>query len=301
MPVPSSSVVSPLDVSELPTLLSESGAAGRFAFEEFLHGQIRNPHTRKAYLHAVRSFSRWCEQRVLELTRVAPADVGRYLDAMPVAAPTRKLHLAALRRFFDALVLRHVVILNPALSVRGERYQVVEGKTPEISIADARRLLHSIDTRHAVGLRDRAIIGILIYTAARVGAVARLRRGDFYRTSDQFCLRFHEKGGKVRAIPVRHDLQKSLHVYLEVNRRFDVESSSPLFTSAGRRTKRLTSRGMTAESRGVEGQTDPKRATRLHLLPLHQVQQEWTSAYSSQRGGSRSSSACVLRPGSDRR
>ena len=89
------------------------------------------------------------------------------MDELPGAVPTKKQHLAALRHFFDQLVTRHAVILNPAASVRGERYQVVEGKTPEISVDQARRLLRSIDIRHVVGLRDRAIIAILVYTAAR--------------------------------------------------------------------------------------------------------------------------------------
>ena len=108
-----------------------------------MHGKIRNRFTRKAYLHAVKRFSNWCAERQLDLVRIAPADVGRYLDSMTVSTPTRKLHLAALRRFFDELVMRHVVILNPALSVRTERHQAVEGKTPEISIQQARRLLKS--------------------------------------------------------------------------------------------------------------------------------------------------------------
>ena len=201
--------------AELPTLIRDAGVAARFAFEEFLHGKIRNRFTRKAYLHAVKRFSDWCAERQLDLVRVAPADVGRYLDAMMVSTPTRKLHLAALRRFFDELVMRHVVILNPALSVRTERHQAVEGKTPEISIQQARRLLKAIDCSHDVGRRDRAVIGILIYTAARVGAVAKLRRSDFYRSGDQFCLRFHEKNGKVREIPVRHDLSLTIVDYLE--------------------------------------------------------------------------------------
>jgi hypothetical protein len=53
-----------------------------------------------------------------------------------------------LRHFFDGLVTRHVILLNPALSVRGERYAVVEGKTPEITVAHARKLLASIDPSH---------------------------------------------------------------------------------------------------------------------------------------------------------
>ena len=58
------------------------------------------------------------------------------------------------------------------LSVRAERYQVLEGKTPEITVKQARKLLASIDLSTVVGLRDRAAISVLIYTAARVGAVA---------------------------------------------------------------------------------------------------------------------------------
>lgn len=43
-------------------------------------------------------------------------------------------------------------------------YQVVEGKTPEITVAQARQLLQSVETSTAVGLRDQAILAILIYT-----------------------------------------------------------------------------------------------------------------------------------------
>ena len=42
-----------------------------------------------------------------------------------------------------------------------------------------------------------------------------LRRMDFYNVGDQYCLRFHEKNGKVREIPVRHDLSLAITDYLE--------------------------------------------------------------------------------------
>jgi integrase/recombinase XerD len=232
--------------------VAQAGNSARFAFEEFFYGQIRNPFTRKAYLRAVRVFARWCEERELELVQVMPADVGRHLDELPLAPPTRKLHLAALRQFFDQLVLRHALVFNPALSVRGKRYQVIEGKTPEISREHARRLLSSIDTSHIVGLRDRAVIAILIYTAARVGAVAKLRRADFYETGDQYCLRFHEKGGKVREIPVRHDLQRWIQEYLKASAQQanNAQPLAPIFCTTVRRTKRLTARSMTADDMG---------------------------------------------------
>jgi integrase/recombinase XerD len=174
------------------------GPAAQFAWEEYFAAHIRNPHTRAAYGLAVRRFLTWCESGGLELRQVTPGHLGAYFNEHPGSIPTKKQHLAAVRGLFDALVLRHAAVLNPAASVRLERYQVIEGKTPEITVAQARTLLASIDTSHVVGLRDRAAISLLIYTAARAGAVAKLRMGDFEHDGNQFVLWFSEKGGKSR-------------------------------------------------------------------------------------------------------
>ena len=211
----------PSITNQLPEIISRAGTAAVFAAEEFFYGRIRNPHTRVAYLHAVKLFLGWAEGRGLELVNIAPKDVGQYFDGLRkrnLSVATRKQHLAALRHFFDGLVTRHAIILNPALSVRGDRYQVVERKTPEITVQHARKLLTSIKTSTIVGLRDRAVIAILIYTAARAGAVAALRRGNFYHAGDQWMLHFEEKGGKSREIPVRHDLEQIIFEYRPAHR-----------------------------------------------------------------------------------
>ena len=230
----------------VPSLVSGSGPAAVFVWEEFVYGRLRNRHTRRNYTHAVARFLAWCEIRGVELVRIAPRDVGLYLDSLAFAPATKKLHLSALRHFFDELVNRHAVILNPAATVRGERLQVVEGRTPEITVRQARHLLRSIDSSHVIGLRDRAVIGILIYTAARVGAVAQLRRADYYDAGEQYCLRFTEKGTKSREIPVRHDLRGFIAAYLHAGGLEFSEKSTPLFRTTLRRTKRLTQNAMTA-------------------------------------------------------
>ena len=92
---------------------------------------------------------------------------------------------------------------------------MIEGKTPALSVEQARRLLASIDTSHIVGLRDRAIIATLIYTAARVGAVAKLRVQDYYADGHQWWFRFDEKGGKARTIPARHDVEQYIEAHVE--------------------------------------------------------------------------------------
>lgn len=233
--------------SQLPPIVSEAGKTAVVASEEFFYGRIRNEHTRAAYLHAVKQFLLWAESLGLTLRRIAPKDVGQYLDDLKkknTSIATRKQHLAAIRHYFDGLVMRHAMILNPALSVRGERYQVVEGKTPEITVQGARTLLNSISTKTVVGLRDRAINAILIYTAARAGAVAKLLRGGLYNGGDQWMLHFEEKGGKSREVPVRHDLEKIIFEYIDAAGIRSAKTDTPLFRTAYRRTGRLTDHAM---------------------------------------------------------
>lgn len=248
----------------VPTIVAAAGAAGQFAWDEFFRGRLRNPHTRDAYGHAVERFLRWVEQKGIELPRITPGMVGDYFDEHPGSVPTKKLHLAAIRGLFHVLVQRHVVVLNPALSVQLERYQVIEGKTPEITVEQARRLLASIDTSNVVGLRDRAAIALLIYTAARVGAVAKLRLQDFQHDGSQYVLRFSEKGGKSREIPCRYDLERFIVEYVNEAKIWGDSSESPLLRTATRKTKTLTVRPMT----GVYLGWMLKRRLKVAGLPL---------------------------------
>ncbi len=245
----------------LPVLVERAGGAARFAWDEFFFAEHHNPHTQKAYMGAVRRFLAWCEGQGVELPAITPGQVGQYLVGLGGSAAKRNLHLAALRGFFDRLVNRHVVILNPAASVRGVKEQVIEGKTPEITVDQARTLLRSIKVAQTVrnegqeivvplvvGLRDRAILATLAYTACRAGAVAKLRLQDFQHDGAQYVLRFQEKGGKSREIPVRHDLEGFIQGYLDAAGLTAEAKDRPLFRSTLRRTKRLTGRPLTTKA-----------------------------------------------------
>jgi site-specific recombinase XerD len=230
-----------------PALVTAAGKAAVFAYAEFFGAEIESPHTYRAYRRAVDRFLAWCEERGVALTQVSPVVVGEYVRRQLVGSkPTKKLHLSALRHFFDQLVLRHVILLNPAASVRAPKYSVVEGKTPALSVEQARQVLAATDTGHVVGLRDRAIIAILIYTAARVGAVVKLRLEDYSPDGNQWWFRFDEKGGKARTIPARYDLQAYVEEYLAAASVAGDSGETPLFRSAVHKTKVLTPLAMTA-------------------------------------------------------
>ncbi|HVS39325.1 MAG TPA: tyrosine-type recombinase/integrase [Gemmataceae bacterium] len=244
-----------------PAIVRHAGDSAQFAWEEFFQGEIANHHTRKNYIHAVRKFLTWAEDHGLELVRITPGDVGQYFQELPLAVPTKKLHLAALRKFFDRMVNRHVVVINPAATVRAERYSVVEGKTAEIRPDQARTLLRSIDATTTVGRRDRCVLSVLIYTAARVGAVARLGIKSLQYDGSQYSLRFVEKGNKAREIPVRHDLQLLLLDYINAAG----ITEGPLFCTALGKTDILTNRPMT----GIDICRMMKRRLREAGLPTH--------------------------------
>jgi len=251
----------PVTARNAPAIVKLAGKAAAFAWDEFFQAGIANAYTRKNYMHAVRQFLAWAERRGLGLARIAPGDVGEYLQGLDRAIPTKKLHLAALRRFFDRLVNRHACVINPAATVKAERYSVVEGKTPEIGPDQARALLRSIDVSHPVGLRDRAVLAVLIYTAARVGAVAKLTAKDLVHDGSQSALRFSEKGGKSREIPVRHDLEGFLLDYV----RAAGIAEGPLFRTANRRARTLTRNAMT----GIDACRMMKRRLKAAGLPGH--------------------------------
>ena len=88
-------------------------------------------------------------------------------------------HLAALRTLFDWLVIGQVVAFNLASSVRGPKHVVKTGKTPVVTAAEAHALLDTIDVGTVAGQRDRALLGLMVYSFARVGAAVGMRVTDY--------------------------------------------------------------------------------------------------------------------------
>src|SRR5271165_785375 len=99
-----------------------------------------------------------------------------------------------------------------------------------------------------IGLRDRAILATLAYTACRAGAVAKLRLQDFQHDGQQYVLRFQVKGGgKSREIPVRHDLEGFILAYVEAAGIAGEAKDSPLFRASNGRSRKLTARPLVTE------------------------------------------------------
>lgn len=266
-----------------PALILQAGPDATRRFVEFFTANIRNPNTRKAYARAVAQFLEWCDARRFSLRDLRPLHVAAYIEelpkrpnqerlvtrkarngrpfeasteTLPLEAPSVKQHLAAIRMLFDWLVIGQVVPHNPAASVRGPKHIVKRGKTPVLSAEDARRLLDSIpltrkvrqgaqvtEVPDLVGLRDRALIGVMVFSFARIGAVVGMKVEDYYENGRRCWIRLHEKGGKFHEVPAHHNAEAYVDAYLEASG-IAQDKKTPLFRAAVGRTNALSTTPM---------------------------------------------------------
>jgi site-specific recombinase XerD len=236
--------------SVVPAVIEDAGESARRRFLEFFAASIRNPNTRAAYAQACGQFFAVIEASALTLHQVQPVHVAAYIEQLGqrVSAPTVKQHLAAIRRLFDFLVIGQVLPTNPAASVRGPRHVVTEGKTPILEAEEVRTLFAQFDEARLIDLRDRAILGAMVYSFARVGAVAKLRVKDYYRQGARAWFVLDEKGGKQNRVPAHHQAAEYVEQYL-AKAGIEVQRETALFRSLGRGrgSQAVTERGLRRE------------------------------------------------------
>ena len=202
---------------QVPAFIAAAGETAVRRYCEFFTANIRNAGTRLAYANAVEQFGAFCLAHGVRLEQVTPIVVATYIEQSrrALSDPTVKLHLSAIRMLFDYLVVGQIVPFNPAAAVRGPKHVVKKGKTPVLTAEETRQLLDSIATDSMIGLRDRALIGVMLYSFARVSAVIGMNIEDYYPQGRRMWFRLHEKGGKHHEVPAHHKVEEYMDAYLE--------------------------------------------------------------------------------------
>ena len=149
---------------------------------------------------------------------------------------------------------------NPAAAVRGPKHVVKKGKTSVLDGDEAKKLIDSSDVSTIVGLRDRALIALLVYTfAPRLGGAEDERRG-LLSEGKRWWVRLHEKGGKQREMPAYHPLEHFLDAYLSTLR---AEGGGELDKVAPvPHTRRARTQATHGGADGAAGRAADDRATR---------------------------------------
>jgi len=154
-----------------------------------------------------------------------------------------------------------VMRMNRAASVRGPRHVVKKGKTVVLTVEQAKELFASIDPSTLIGLRDRALIGVMIYSFARVSAVVNMNVEDYWQNGKRWWLRLHEKGGKHHEVPAHHKAEEYLDAYV-TTAGIGGDRKTPLFRSAAGRAGLL---GASRLSRKDALRMVKRRAAKLGL------------------------------------
>ena len=197
-----------------PHAVLESGDRFSEAFWEFFKAEVGNQHTRQAYQLAIFRFLDWCSERGITLHQLQSRHLNAYFSQHPGSPTTMRQHLSAIRKLFNRMVTLDLLPNAPNISTDlFGRNQKTTRPTP--TAAEARMLLDSVDTSNVVGLRDRALIGVLIFCFSRVGQVTNLKVEDYIKQEHQSFLRFPGRGGSTNLVPVHHLEQEYLESYLE--------------------------------------------------------------------------------------
>jgi site-specific recombinase XerD len=216
MPAPRQAAVTPLQ----PT--SHSGRfaqLGGMPMEAQWLANFASACTRRAYAADVRDFVAFSGlQSQCELLQVARSHIlgwRHHLQAQGLSPSTQRRKLAALSSLLEHLVDEQLIPTNPARGVRRPRLESHEGKTPALSLEQAQALLEAPDASTLKGLRDRAILAVMLLGGLRRAEVVALRVRDFdLQRAGVSHLRVMGKGGKTRFIAAAPLMRERVLHYL---------------------------------------------------------------------------------------
>lgn len=181
-------------------------------------GDIQNPNTRRAYENDVREFARFVGiSRPEDFRIVTRAHVlawRKQLKSRELAPATIRRKLSALSSLMSYLCDSNAISFNPVGGVSRPKEGSNEGKTPAIADSQAKKLLEAPDCATLKGLRDRAILSVLLFHALRVGELVALRVRDVSERRGVPHFRVLGKGGRIRYVPIHAGTAASISEYL---------------------------------------------------------------------------------------
>jgi site-specific recombinase XerD len=201
-PRSSSAAVQPNDVACRP-------------YQEFFATGIANSHTRHVYNWAVRRFLSWCEAFRIDPQAVDAETVSDYFAQLLGATSNCGVHLSAVRKFYDWMIEKNFVLSNPATSFSRAKRKTKMAIVPSevLTAAEIQHLLRSIEVSTAAGLRDAALIAVMVHCFLRVEAVLDLGLCDYERRGTAACLIVRERG-KSRPLQLDNQTIAYLEAYI---------------------------------------------------------------------------------------
>jgi len=175
---------------------------------------LRSAHSRRAYAQSLREFFAWVATLPSEVTTRQIIAYRATLEAAGKRAATVNRHLAAIRALYSAALDEGLLTRNPAASVKTLETGR-EGSTPALTREQVQAMLGAIDRTTLQGLRDYALIVLLVRTGLRREEAARIRVEDLQQQQGHWTLHVTRKGGGPQLVKVPADVYRALIVWLD--------------------------------------------------------------------------------------
>jgi len=230
----------------MPGLITTGAGERRLTADEFQHlgdvpaavewfANIDNPRTRRAYQIDLADFCSFVglagADEFRAVTRAHVLAWRAQLEQRGLAGATIRRKLAALASLFDYLLEQNAVAGgNPVHGVKRPRIESNEGKTPALGDYQAKAVLEAPPAETLKGMRDRAILAVLLYHGLRREECAQLQTNSLQERRGIKHLQVKGKGGKTRYLPLHPVAAERIHVYLEHDSEREL-GHGPLFRS----------------------------------------------------------------------
>ena len=154
--------------------------------------------------------------------------------------------VACLRGYFDELVRRGALTSNPAASVEHYTIKTKIGHYQALKPHEMGAFLDAIKPETLLDLQERAIIALMGYSCARVGAVTKMKQGDVYEEDGHLFVSLDEKGDHRHYVPCHPELEGYLREFLARSSKpsddCDLNPAGWLFRRWDKKRKVLTGR-----------------------------------------------------------
>jgi len=214
--------------------------------------------TAATYRANVGDFYLWCQATGVAPSMATEEDIElyrRHLAEAKVPRQTARARLAAVRRFFDAMVWRGLRQDNPAGGVRAKKDKTDRSEAIKYLPADYLSRLLAVCPDGPTGVRDRAILTLFGLHGARVGEMVGLDLGDLDLTNDPATCRIREgKGAKSRTLYLVPSDIDALSAWLAARDQLAAPDEQAVFVSL--RENQTTKPGHRMTTRSIRRRVD---------------------------------------------
>jgi integrase/recombinase XerD len=150
---------------------------------------------------------------------VTTEDIRNYFSKLDCSSSSKRRKISSLRSFYTFLKANNHIDFYPFESIKSVK---APKKIPDyLTIREVNSIRESF-LNNALGVRDKLIFNILIYTGARVSEALSLSVSDIDHIRG--TIRFVGKGNRVRFVPLSDVLEKDIKDYIDNYRQLFIKN-----------------------------------------------------------------------------